>query len=191
MIAFSYPPDYFNDKIPAIWQNPREFYILAHLMSEYGVKSLLEIGVGYGMTFPIYRKLGMDCLGIDSHPKTPDKVVFIGNSTDPKAITWAVNLGPFDAIFVDGDHTFEGVEADFQNYFPLAQRLFIFHDISSNQAEPYPTNIGVKQFWDSIKKHFPTIEIRDLSPRDYGVGIIVKGAVDESNLRDEWRNGQH
>ena len=50
----------------------------------------------------------------------------------------------FDVLFIDGDHTYEQVKRDFNNYVPLLAEngVIIFHD--------YKNEKGVKQFVDSL-----------------------------------------
>jgi len=37
----------------------------------------------------------------------------LANSQDPAVIEWVRGLGPFDWIFIDANHTYEGVMSDF------------------------------------------------------------------------------
>jgi len=45
-----------------------------------------------------------------------------------------------DFLFIDGDHTYEGVEGDFEMYSPLVRRggIIAFHDIVPGP----PENVG-------------------------------------------------
>ena len=72
-----------------------------------------------------------------------------GNSTSKEIIN-SINNIKFDIIFIDGDHTYEGVKKDFLNYYNLLNKngIMIFDDY--NQA---PTNKGVYKFINEIKNN--------------------------------------
>jgi len=42
--------------------------------------------------------------------------IFDGFSTDKKIIAGASEIGPYDAILIDGDHSYEGAKFDIENY---------------------------------------------------------------------------
>ncbi len=71
-----------------------------------------------------------------------DTDVFIGDSHSPEAVAWAAQWAPYDFIFIDGDHDYEGVRADWLNYGPLG-RTVAFHDIDVMAA--------VSKFWMELK----------------------------------------
>jgi len=55
-------------------------------------------------------------------------VVIIGDSHSKEVIKNVKKHSPFDAILIDGDHSFDGVRADWNNYGPMGT-LVAFHDI--------------------------------------------------------------
>lgn len=58
-----------------------------------------------------------------------------------------------DFLFIDGDHTYEGVRKDFEMYGKLIGKggIIAFHDIVSGP----PENVGgVPRFWNEIKHNF-------------------------------------
>lgn len=60
--------------------------------------------------------------------------------------------GPYDAILIDGDHTFEGVSADWRNYRDMAP-LVAFHDIvgDGQREKVHGRPVEVPRLWGAIK----------------------------------------
>ncbi len=52
----------------------------------------------------------------------------------------------YDLVFIDGDHSYDGVKADFARYGPLARRAVLFHDVHDALTE------GVRRFWEELKQ---------------------------------------
>jgi predicted O-methyltransferase YrrM len=85
-----------------------------------------------------------------------------------------------DLLFIDGDHSYQGVKADFENYSPLVREggLAVFHDIvpdfRTRFGTPTINDTGeVPRFWSEIKQHHRTTEIiEDVQQDGYGVGIV-------------------
>ena len=107
-------------------------------------------------------KQSLICLRKDSHLReTFDTVVRV--------------LGgkKIDFLFIDGDHTYDGVKADFEDYSPLVRQggLIAFHDIKPNPNMP---ECQVHVFWQEIKQAFKHYEFIDQSRTvQYGMGIGV------------------
>ena len=83
-----------------------------------------------------------------------------------------VDLGPFDACFIDANHTLPYVTKDWENYGPMA-RIVCFHDISWYRASLPPNTmpINVPEFWQKLKPDFKHREIK-YEPQDNGIGIL-------------------
>lgn len=64
---------------------------------------------------------------------------------------------PIDFLFIDGDHTFEGVSADFSDYSPLVRKggWVGFHDILDHPQVP---GCDVSVLWEQIAPHYETRE---------------------------------
>jgi predicted O-methyltransferase YrrM len=82
--------------------------------------------------------------------------------------------GGLDFLFIDGDHTLDGVRRDFEMYSPLMKPggAIVFHDICPHAAE---FNCHVDQFWNKLKEnreHWEFIE----SPMQgmFGIGVVTK-----------------
>ena len=130
-------------------QNVDEFSELLNRMN--GSKSVLEIGSRYGESLRWFAK---NCLKesrivsvdlgycVDSGERSGrwlinvcgeiaeehDIYMIEGDSHDPKIIERVKSLGPYDFVFIDGDHSKEGVREDWKNYGPMG-KIVAFHDI--------------------------------------------------------------
>ena len=73
-----------------------------------------------------------------------------------------------DFLFIDADHSYEGVKRDFELYAPLVRSggLVAFHDIAS---PPWP---GVVQFWEELRQtHDADQRVAETTP-SYGIGVV-------------------
>ena len=80
--------------------------------------------------------------------------------------------GRVDILFIDGDHTYDGVKKDFEMYSPLVRPggLICFHDVLDH-SQTAPTCM-VKEFWDAIKANYPFIEFTS-DPKTWGgIGVL-------------------
>lgn len=77
----------------------------------------------------------------------------------------------FDYIHIDGDHSYRGVKADFEMFWPRLQPggFLAIHDIGSPDKDG---NVyGTRKFWKEVLKKYPAA-LQFLE--DPGVGIIQK-----------------
>lgn len=74
-----------------------------------------------------------------------------------------------DFLFIDGDHSYEGVKTDFLNYSPLVRPggIVAFHDICEHAPE---NQCEVKKFWDELKETWPKDKITEFisEPKTWG-----------------------
>ena len=85
-----------------------------------------------------------------------------------------------DLLFIDGDHSYDAVKADFSNYGPLVRGggLIAFHDIlpdfRTRFGTPTDSDTGeVPRFWAEVKQRYKTTEIiEDVQQDGYGIGIV-------------------
>ncbi len=131
-----------------------------------------EFGGAYpSCRLPFYKSFARDnqemhLLLEDSHqPETFEKVADIFADK------------PIDFAFIDGDHSYEGVKADFYQYGPMVRPggLVAFHDILPRDDLP---DIEVHLFWNEIKKSYDSAEFVDsieTGRKRIGIGLIRVG----------------
>jgi len=117
------------------WMNQTERNILQELIEKYNPKTVLEIGTCEGASTLILASMGAKVATIDKNQVSGlgDNIYCVtGNSHDIEVITYAANiLKSVDFIFIDGDHTKEGVYLDAINCYSLLfiPGIMVFHDI--------------------------------------------------------------
>lgn len=109
-------------------------------------------------------------------PSSRSKVTLLSSNSHESAFKQRVAAAlaghKADFLFIDGDHTVEGVTADYEDYreFVRPGGLIAFHDIVEKQ--PLPTN-QVAQFWQRIKHETETTEfIHNQQQCGFGIGLI-------------------
>ena len=172
-------------------QMREEILALAKAVKSINPTTILEIGTHNGGTFFIWANLASElaitCDIIKSKvrdelyhsfppPDSKCKVIpLAGDSHDEQfleTIKTSLNGNKIDFLFIDGDHTEDGVKSDYNMYSPLVRSggIIAFHDILEKQ--PTPTN-QVYHFWKEIKKSTNTEEfVKDYTQTGYGIGII-------------------
>jgi cephalosporin hydroxylase len=165
-----------------------------------------EIGTSFGgTTFMLSKMLPRDTqlIGIDlfvrnriqlRHFARPRRIHLLdGASAEPRTINRVKGLlgsEKLDVLFIDGDHTYQGVSSDFLAYRALVRDggLIAFHDIQPDgRAEGRVTEawVGeVPEFWQRVK---PLYQNRELigSPAQLGCGIGVLWNTPDAELPND------
>lgn len=150
------------------------------------LKRMLEVGFAAGITNTLLNKFfGFDEIvamdTFDGPPSTnvlwanlrfKNLTLICGDSGSSRSISTAKALGPFDLIFIDGDHSYEGVMRDIKNYAPMLSKFGIFamHDIAAEWT-------GVPNAWRHLVEsgEWATEEfVCPIYQRPFGIGIAKR-----------------
>jgi len=139
-------------------QHKRE---LAWLVSQLQPSDrILIIGSRNGGLEPQMRSacLGVTTVSIDVDPQPGNtETVIRGSSTDQQIQDAARQQGPFDVVFIDGDHSYEGVKSDWVFAQSLHPRLIVFHDIAEG-VKHRNEGCTVNLLWAEVKRTHHTTE---------------------------------
>lgn len=195
--------DAFVGKGLQIWQYPTQFSKYLVFLSQFQIKSHLEIGVAYGGTFVFSAEylnrldpsLTSYCIDVVSPSLLVDHYARKRTFTyiTAKSSDLFVHIDPqtsFDLVFVDGDHSKEGVLRDFDLIKDRAN-IIAFHDIVNFKT------VGAIEAWDWVKTKFATdydfFEFIDQYPeiiskqpgkRIFGIGVAVKKVLNAKPLSE-------
>ncbi|GAB4231007.1 MAG: hypothetical protein Tsb0021_09230 [Chlamydiales bacterium] len=180
-------------------QNPDEIERLFDLVFDLQPRTVIEVGTAQGGALYLWCQAAADdatVISIDLpggefgggyhkhrepfyHHFAREKQqlhLLRANSQIPETVKKTQNLlngNQVDFLFIDGDHTYEGVKTDFSLYSPLVRKggVIAFHDILPRHDIP---EIEVYRFWEEIKKTYPYEEIigKEGSGRKIGSGVI-------------------
>lgn len=156
-----------NFDLPYAQQDPEEFAWLAERVQ--GARSILEVGSCMGHSIKMLARhcrpgakircidtgVGAETLaGVNTGEYLQramaelradgfDAQCFLGDSHGPEAVEFARKSGPYDVVFIDGDHSYEGARSDWLDYGPLGS-MVAFHDIAHRDH-------GVGTLWRELK----------------------------------------
>lgn len=185
-------------------QNPVEIESLYEMVCELDAQRILEIGTARGGTLYLWLQaalknatvISVDLPGGEFGGAYPacripfyqsfardDQVLHLLREDSHQTQTFdsvkqLLNDQSIDFLFIDGDHTYEGVKADFEMYAPLVRSggLIAFHDTLPRPDFP---DIEVYRFWDELKAHHDTTDLigPEGSGKKIGIGILKVGTT--------------
>lgn len=181
-------------------QVPEEILELLKLVKSQQPKTILEIGTARGGTLFLFSRVvpkdafivSLDLPGgnfgggypwwkiplYKSFAKDKQKINLVReDSHNEKTLEKTKEIlgdRKLDFLFIDGDHTYNGVKKDFELYSPLVKSggIIAFHDIVPH---PIESNCEVSKFWNEIKKKYEHKEfVEDWNQNWAGIGLIFK-----------------
>jgi len=180
-------------------QERSEIISLAKLIKDRQPRTVVEIGTAHGGTLFLWCRLAHPqgtIVSIDlpggrhgggypywkswlyrRFPLTTQQLHLLrGDSHQPEMRARLKNIlpeaGKVDFLFIDGDHSYAGVKADFEMYSGLVRPggLIVFHDICKHAEQ---LNCHVDRFWQEVKTERRTREfVRDWNQGIFGIGVI-------------------
>lgn len=175
-----------------IWQYPNQFSKYIVFLSKLNVKTYLEIGCRWGGTFVftceymnklngLQEGIAIDLIDspVKTYCDTTKGCKFLKMDSHSNEFENFIKDKSFDCIFIDGDHSYDGVKLDYQKSRDHG-RIFVFHDIISDVCP------GVVKFWRDFKiyeeEFFTFYEFTDqydevvqrLGQKYLGIGVAVK-----------------
>ena len=176
-----------------------EITSLAELVKKLKPKTVLEIGTAEGGTLFLFSRfadsnakiISIDLpggefgggypewkIGLYKSFSLPSQKLYLLRENSHSASTREqvkeiIGTTPIDFLFIDGDHTYDGVKKDFEMYFPLVKDggVIAFHDIALHPPEK---NCNVRKFWEKIKKEDSEEFIENQNQKWAGIGVYRK-----------------
>ena len=157
---FSKDNDWNNDSFLQVYE---EILNLTYWVKGFEPENILEIG-SRGTTFFILskfskgKKVAVDISNLEERVYMAmygeDWKFFAGDSqTEEMRDNVKEFCNKFDLIFIDGDHSYQGVKRDFELYKELLsdRGVILFHDIDPNHIFPGEMGAGdVAKFWEDL-----------------------------------------
>jgi hypothetical protein len=185
-VTYEGEEDHLNASQQGVIQLPREFARYLLLAAEIKPATYLEIGCFNGATASLATaylqrfNAALQATTIDLWPS----FIFYHEVRDLIPLRYLVGKTSydfagqvFDAVFIDGDHSFDWAWADYQNVGRSA-RLCGFHDVNNAPYRDLPL-AGVCGVWEMLKRQEePGVELHEIfehpSAEIMGIGVQVR-----------------
>ena len=172
---------------------------LLHIVRTLRPIRVLEIGIDRGGTMALWSHIAAPnahLIGLDTKisPEAEFRIrarlgmgqslhLIQADSHSPASkqqVLDTLNGSKLDFLFIDGDHEYEGVKQDWENYSPLVRGggVVAFHDIVPDYESRFGRKTrydsgGVHQLWGQIKSRCPHQEfVEDPEQNGYGIGVM-------------------
>jgi cephalosporin hydroxylase len=174
-----------------IWQYPNQFSKYLTLLEKQNIESYIEIGCRWGGTFVltteylkkfrnVKKSIAVDIIDspVLEYCIQNENTQFLKMNSQSNVFKNYIENNKFDLIFIDGDHSYEGVKNDYE-LSKNSGRIFVFHDIVNSVCP------GVVQFWNELKNNKDDFDfyefteqyedvMRETGQTFLGIGVAIK-----------------
>jgi len=191
-----------------------EIRALCEIVRQYRARTMLEIGTERGGTFFLFSRVAapdaslvsVDLPRTDLKPWRRSLFAYLGKkgqnvfaiegdshaTSTLERVHRVLGGRKLDFLFIDGDHSYEGVKQDFENYIGSLndEGIVAFHDINPDYRTRFgkPTGVcagEVYRFWAEVKMKYSYAEFIDNPGQDgFGIGVLFVGSNAEKILMD-------
>lgn len=172
-------------------QDDREFWPLIEEVSKIQPKRILEIGTNHGGSTVFWDALagpgglvvGLDYQGFEANKMSMFRPEFgctyvpvsdlrllkrDSHAPETREEMASIFSEGIDFLFIDGDHSYEGVKQDFEDYSPLVRPggLVGLHDTLMSPEENMLHCMGVSKLWRELDRPKKGFEV------SFGIGLV-------------------
>lgn len=186
-----------NNSLLGTLQVPSEIHRFAEIVADLKPRTFMEIGTCHGGTLCILSRLtgpNGTIISLDlpdgefggsykwfhipifkAFPYAKQKLHLLrGDSHSQEmgnAVRKILHEKKLDLLFIDGDHTYEGVKKDFEDYSGLVRPggIIAFHDIVQHPSD----HCDVHRLWQELKSKYRHEEIVESYSQNWaGIGVL-------------------
>ena len=141
--------------------------LLGKAAAYFEAKNILELGTSFGLTTAYLAQTGARVITLEGCPETADvarqtfahtqsQTITLLEGTIASTLPSALNLGPFDMVIIDANHSADGMQAAYRAALPhlATPGLVVFDDIYWSRE--------TATFWKRFVAEHPNCQIIDL-----------------------------